>query len=94
LTTSIATAKTGDAIWIGSLPGRPEDGFGKYAFIYLGKVLRTIQTQKGVEKEIAMSAIRVENPTLESFNQAYADLAGQSFKCYLTGKLFKESGGS
>jgi hypothetical protein len=78
LTTSIATAKTGDAIWIGSLPGRPEDGFGKYAFIYLGKVLRTIQTQKGVEKEIAMSAIRVENPTLESFNQAYADLAGQS----------------
>lgn len=85
LTGKVATASTGDSIWWGSLPGRPEDDFGKYAFIYVGQVLRDIQIRnvitheiEGVKKEIAMSAIRVENPNFASFNKAHDALTGQS----------------
>jgi len=85
LTDGIAIANVGDSIWWGSLPGRPEDGFAPYAFIYVGQVLRSIEMRnsitneiEGVKKEIAMSAIRVENPSLLAFNQAYSELAGQN----------------
>ena len=72
------TAETGDSIWWGSLPGRVEDNFGTYAFIHVGQVVRTLQTREGVKKDIAMSSIRVENPSLKSFNQAYTALAGKN----------------
>lgn len=85
LADEIAKANVGDSIWWGSLPGSPQDGYGKYAFIYVGQVLRDIQMRnaitneiEGVKKEIAMSAIRVENPSLLSFSQAHDALTGQS----------------
>jgi hypothetical protein len=78
LINGIETAETGDSIWWGSLPGRREDNFGTYAFIFVGQVLRTIQTREGVVKDMVMSSIRVENPNLESFNKAYAILTGQN----------------
>ena len=85
LADGIAKANVGDSIWWGSLPGRPQDGFGKYAFIYVGQVIRSIQMQngitneiEGIKKEIAMSAIRVENPSLLSFNLEHDALTGQS----------------
>lgn len=85
LANKIAEANVGDSIWWGSLPGRPQDGFGKHAFIYVGQVLRVMWIRnkitneiEGVKKEIAMSAIRVENPSLLSFNQAHDVLTGQN----------------
>ncbi len=78
LINSMPTAEMGDSIWWGSLPGRVEDNFGTYAFIHVGQVMRTIQTREGVVKDIAMSSIRVENPSLESFNKAYVALTGQN----------------
>lgn len=78
LINSMSTAETGGSIWWGSLPGRVEDNFGTYAFIYVGQVVRTIKTREGIRKDLAMSSIRVENPSLESFNQAYVTLTGQN----------------
>ena len=90
LTDEIAIANVGDSIWWESLPGRPEDGFGTYAFIYVGQVLRSIEMRNsitngigGVKKEIAMSAIRVENPSLLAFNQVYSELTGQNLNANL-----------
>ncbi len=78
LTNSMSTTGTGDSLWWGSLPGRVEDDFGTYAFIYIGQVVRTVQTREGVKKDIMMSAIRVENPSLDAFNEAYVTLTGQN----------------
>jgi hypothetical protein len=78
LVDSMVTAKEGDSIWWGSLPGRVEDNFGTYAFIHVGQVIRTIQTREGVRKDMAMSSIRVENPSLEAFSEDYDKLTGQN----------------
>lgn len=85
LTDEVAIASVGDSIWWASLPGSPKDGFGNYAFIYVGQVMRSAQIRNaitneadGVRKQISMSAIRVEDPSLAGFNQAYTELTGQN----------------
>ena len=80
MTSEISRSKVGDAIWWASLPG---DGFGDYAFIFLGQVVRSLEVidrvtneVKKIKKQIEMSAIRVENPDLAKFNLAYQNLTG------------------
>ncbi len=57
-------AKTGDTIIWASPPGPKEQGYGEYGFIYIGKVTRLA----GGEAHLGMSAIRLEKPTLNQYN--------------------------
>ncbi len=93
----IATTQVGDGIWWGSLPGRKEDGFGTYAFIYVGQIVRSLEIRDEitnevvrVKKQIEMSAIRVENPDIASFNQAYEELTGVSINARSPEDLLRE----
>lgn len=53
-------------IWM-SPPGPKEEGYGNYGFVFLGKVYQGYSTGKNLQ----MTAIRVENPTIEQFNKAF-----------------------
>ncbi len=49
-------------IWV-SPPGLKEEGYGDYGFVYFGKVKKEKE-----EKTIEMTAIRVEDPSMDGFN--------------------------
>jgi hypothetical protein len=68
----LETAEEGDSVVWASPPGSKEEGYGDYGFFYIGKVRRSVEAKK----EVAMTAIRVENPTLEQFNRAFQELSG------------------
>ncbi len=59
----------GTIIWA-SPPGSTEDGYGDYGFLYVGKV----RSDDSSNKEITMTAIRVESPTVKGFNEVFSDL--------------------
>ena len=63
-----------EIIWI-SPPGLKSEGYGNYGFIYIGKINRV--DGSGQEKHLSMSAIRVENPTMQQFNSALTILTGK-----------------
>ncbi|HZJ18521.1 MAG TPA: hypothetical protein VFD45_02805 [Patescibacteria group bacterium] len=63
-------------IFWASPPGPKEQGYGDYGFIFVGKIKRI--TEK--EKEIDMTAIRVESPEITQFNKALSDVSGIDFK--------------
>jgi hypothetical protein len=65
-------AEEGDSIIWASPPGEAAEGYGDYGFFYIGKVRRSVEAKK----EIAMTAIRVDSPTMSQFNQAFQDLSG------------------
>ena len=68
----LSTAKTGDTVvWV-SPPGPKEQGYGDYGFVYAGRVT----TMPNGEAHVAMSAIRVENPTIEGFNKTLSSITG------------------
>lgn len=50
-------------LWI-SPPGPKEEGYGNYGFVYIG----TINERSEGEKEVKMTAIRIENPNIKQFN--------------------------
>ncbi len=57
-------AKTGDSIvWLSPM-GAKEEGYGDYGFVFVGKV-----NGDASEKRISMTAIRIENPTIDQFNR-------------------------
>lgn len=58
-------AKTGDTIIWMSPQGPKSEGYGDYGYIYFGKV-----EGDGHEKKISMVAKRVDESTIEQFNQA------------------------
>ena len=58
-------AKTGSTIIWASPPGPKEDGYGDYGFVYFGKV----EDYNPEEKNIKMTAMRVENPSIGQFNK-------------------------
>ncbi|OGK23924.1 hypothetical protein A2954_02345 [Candidatus Roizmanbacteria bacterium RIFCSPLOWO2_01_FULL_37_12] len=76
----IQKANLGDNIVWMSPPGPKSDGYGDYGFIFLGKIDRVDELTQ--EKHLAMSAIRVENPTLAQFNTAFTLLTGQDINFY------------
>lgn len=64
-------AKNGDSVLWASPPGPKEEGYGDYGFIYKGE----LKEVDGVRK-LSMTAIRVESPTVEKFNNALIGLTG------------------
>jgi hypothetical protein len=66
-------AKTGDTVMWASPPGPKEQGYGEYGFIYAGKVTKHTNGQA----RLAMSAIRIEKPTIEQYNLAFTALTGE-----------------
>ncbi len=69
-------AKTGTSIiWLSPM-GAKEEGYGDYGFVFVGKV-----NTDSSEKRISMTAIRIENPTIEQFNRINEE-AGQEKTAY------------
>lgn len=66
----LETAKADDTLFWASPPGAKTDGYGEYGFLFVGKVKKT-------GKELTMTAIRVENPTIEQYNHALSFLTVQ-----------------
>jgi hypothetical protein len=61
----------GTVIWA-SPPGPKEQGYGDYGFLFIG----SISDMGNGERKLAMAAIRVEQPTIEQYNQAMSELTG------------------
>jgi len=59
-------AKTGSTIVWASPPGPKEDGYGDYGFVYFGKV----EESNPEEKNVKMTAMRIEKPNISQFNKA------------------------
>jgi hypothetical protein len=72
----LRTAELGNSIVWASPPGAQEEGYGDYGFFYVGQIRRSIENQK----EIQMSALRVEKPTMESYKRAFETLAGIKYE--------------
>lgn len=70
----LSSAEVGDSILWFSPPGPKEEGYGDYGFVFRGEVEANDESRK----DLKMTAIRVENPTLDSYNTAYSLLAGKS----------------
>lgn len=67
-------AQKGNTIIWASPPGPKEEGFGDYGFVFFGKV-----EDSGVwEKQVKMTAMRVERPTIDKFNQAVSLLTSKN----------------
>ncbi len=69
----LAEAKTGSTILWASPPGPKEQGFDDYGFIYAGRITKLDQG----EAHLAMSAIRIEKPSLAQYNNALSELSGE-----------------
>jgi len=66
LNEQLKLAKVGSTIiWV-SPPGSKEDGYGDYGFVYFGKV----EGDNTSEKNIKMTAMRVEKPSIAQFNKS------------------------
>lgn len=70
----LSSAQDGNTVVWASPPGPKEEGFGDYGFIFIGKV----KEKNSAEKQLKMTAIRVEKPTLSQFNQAWRLLTGET----------------
>lgn len=75
-------AREGDAVIWASPPGPKEEGYGDYGFIYIGNVVGN-----NADKTVSMTAIRVENPTIEQFNKAMKLFTGEETE-YKTAEAF------
>lgn len=71
----LTNAQTGDMLLWGSPPGPKEEGYGEYGFIYTGEVVALSDT----EKRLKMTAIRVEQPDIAQYNQAFSLLTGNAY---------------
>jgi hypothetical protein len=58
-------------IWA-SPPGPKEEGYGDYGFIYKGKIEGSLGNKK-----ISMTAVRVENPTINQFNRTLSKIVNR-----------------
>ena len=73
LNEALRTSKTGDTIVWASPPGPKEQGYGDYGFVYAGRVRKL----PNGEAHLAMSAIRIEKPTIEGYNKVLSSLSGE-----------------
>lgn len=73
----LLNANGGDLlIWM-SPPGLASEGYGDYGFVFVGYIDQ--HNYLAGEKHLQMTAIRVENPTIEQFNSALTFLTGYNF---------------
>jgi len=73
LDSQLMSAKENDTVVWASPPGPKEEGYGNYGFIFIGQVGK----DNASGKTIQMTAMRVENPTIEQFNKAMHLLTGE-----------------
>ncbi len=59
-------------VWA-SPPGLIEEGYGDYGFVYFGKVKK-----EGKDKTLEMTAIRVENPSIDDFNSFFKEILDEN----------------
>ena len=70
----LADAKTGDTIIWASPPGPKEQGYGEYGYLYAGRVNK----RDDGEALLAMTAIRIEQPSLAQYNKTLSELSGEN----------------
>jgi len=63
----LESAQVGNSIVWASPPGAKEEGYGDYGFFYVGRIKRSIENKK----QIQMAAFRVEEPTMNSFEDSF-----------------------
>lgn len=68
--------KDGDTIIYGSPPGPKNEGYGDYGYLLVGKM----QALDAKSMRLAMQAIRIENPTIEQYNEALSALLGKAIE--------------
>lgn len=73
LDSQLISAKGNDTVIWASPPGPKEEGYGDYGFIFVGHVNENNES----EKTIQMTAIRVEDPKIEQFNQIFYLITGE-----------------
>lgn len=73
LNEQLASAKDGDMLFWASPPGPREEGYGTYGFLFQGKVKDSYTNKR---KRLAMTAIRVEDPSVAQYNRAMSELTG------------------
>jgi hypothetical protein len=83
LNDQLGFAKTGSTIIWASPPGPKEEGYGDYGFVYFGKV----EENNSEEKNIKMTAMRVEKPSIAQFNKS-ARMFGDEKAEYSTAEEF------
>ncbi len=66
----LQTAKDGDTLFWASPPGPKDEGYGDYGYVYKGEIR---------DGRVNMTALRVENPTIEQYNRAMGRLTGAGF---------------
>jgi hypothetical protein len=76
LNAQLANAKDGDMLLWASPPGPKEEGYGDYGFLFQGTVKEAGVVNGSMRKKLAMTAIRVDDPTVLQYNQAMSDLTG------------------
>lgn len=73
----LLTAEEGDSIVWASPSGTEEEGYDEsYGFFFIGRIKRSIENKR----QIQMTAIRVENPTLEQFRKAFKTLTNSTLE--------------
>lgn len=73
LDTALQNAQDGDTLIWGSPPGDPEEGYGDYGFVYHGRV----NALKSGEKELAMTAVRVNKARIQEYNSFFSEVTGR-----------------
>lgn len=73
----IAKTQNDNLIVWASPPGPAEDGYGDYGFIYIGEIFKPINSN---DKNIKMTAFRIEKPTIDQYNQTLSILTNQKIK--------------
>lgn len=68
----LARSNDGDTIVWGSPPGSAHEGFGRYGYLYVGKI-----SSYGNSKKISMSAIRIDNQTVDQCNDFFSTVLQQ-----------------
>lgn len=71
LESQLPKASDGDSILWFSPPGPKSEGYGDYGFVFTGSI-------NSSQKQIGMTALRVERPTIVQFNEAFSLLTGDS----------------
>lgn len=82
----LATTNNGDMVLWVSPPGSKEEGYGNYGFVYIGSIHENSED----EKRIDMTAIRINNPSLNQFN-SYLSFITDSKKYFQKDTEFLES---
>ncbi|MEX2007173.1 MAG: hypothetical protein WD992_00145 [Candidatus Levyibacteriota bacterium] len=81
LRNSLPFTQAGDTILWASPQGPKEEGYGEYGFLFVGKI---------GEDEVKMTAVHIDNPTLEQYSTAMTILTGVPTNYYNADRFLSE----